>query len=92
MSAGSDLAFPGVEGRRTPAIRVTNWYTDKLLAAAETDPYVAERFLRTAGFIDPPTALLHPSVLRRAFFRRADADIPRHADATGSFTSAREAN
>lgn len=90
MSAGSDLAFPGVEGRRTPAIRMTNWYTDKLLAAAETDPYVAERFLRTAGFIDPPTALLHPSVLRRAFSRRADVNIPQHAEAMRLSTSARE--
>ncbi|CAN5700604.1 FAD-dependent oxidoreductase [soil metagenome] len=90
MSAGSDLVFPGVEGRRTPAIRVTNWYTDKLLAAAETDPFVAERFLRTTGFIDPPAALLHPSVLRRVFSRRTDADIPQHAGAGVRFASARE--
>lgn len=92
MSAGSDLAFPGVEGRRSPAIRMTNWYTDKLLAAAETDQYVAERFLRTAGFLDPPTALLHPSVLRRVFSRRADADIPQPAGAQVNFASAREEN
>lgn len=91
MAAGSDLAFPGVEGKRTPMIRLTNWYTDKLLAAAETDPYVAEKFIRAAGFIDPPTVLIHPSVLRRiAFSRRAAANVQEHAGSTGQFTSARE--
>ncbi len=90
MAAGSDLALPGVEGERTTAIRLTNWFTDQVLAAAETDTVVAEKFLRTAGFIDPPSALVHPSVLRRIFFRRADANIPRHAAANGTFASARE--
>ncbi|MET0704637.1 MAG: 2-polyprenyl-6-methoxyphenol hydroxylase-like oxidoreductase, partial [Mycobacterium sp.] len=88
MAAGSDLALPGVEGARTPAIRLTNWYTDKLLTAAETDPFVAEKFLRTAGFIDTPTALVSPAVLRRVFFRRADAKAPRHAEQQGSLASA----
>jgi 2-polyprenyl-6-methoxyphenol hydroxylase-like FAD-dependent oxidoreductase len=85
MAAGSDLAFPGVEGKRTPMIRLTNWYTDKVLAAAESDPYVAEKFIRAAGFIDPPTVLVSPSVLRRVISsRRADAKVQQRGRREGS--------
>jgi 2-polyprenyl-6-methoxyphenol hydroxylase-like FAD-dependent oxidoreductase len=65
MAAGSDLAFPEVEGPRSRSMRLTNLYTERVLAAAESDPFVANRFLRTMSFVDAPTALLHPSVLRR---------------------------
>jgi 2-polyprenyl-6-methoxyphenol hydroxylase-like FAD-dependent oxidoreductase len=91
MAAGSDLAFPEAEGNRTTMIRLTNWYTDKLLTAAETDPYVAEKFMRAAGFIDPPTALVHPSVVRRVMFpRRADTNVQQLAASVGNFASARD--
>ena len=40
-------------------MRLNSFYTERVLAAAETDPFVAERFIR-AGFVITPTALLHP--------------------------------
>ena len=67
MAAGSDLAFPEVRGPRSLRMRLNSFYTEKVLAAAETDPFVAERFIRAVGFVDPPTALLHPAVLRRVW-------------------------
>jgi 2-polyprenyl-6-methoxyphenol hydroxylase-like FAD-dependent oxidoreductase len=66
MATGSDLTLPEVEGRRTRSMRFTNAYTDRVLAAAESDLLVAERFLRAMQLIDPASSLLRPSVLRRA--------------------------
>lgn len=67
MAAGSDLAYPEVQGPRSIRMRLSSVYTDKVLAAAETDPLVAERFIRAVGFVDPPTALLHPTVVKRVW-------------------------
>jgi 2-polyprenyl-6-methoxyphenol hydroxylase-like FAD-dependent oxidoreductase len=65
MSAGSDLAMPSVPGRRSLGMRLINRYTDHVLLAAESDLVVAERFVRVAQFIDPPAALMAPSILLR---------------------------
>jgi hypothetical protein len=62
---GSDLALPEVEGRRSVAVRLTNLHTARVLAAAESNPFVVERFLRVVHLVDPPTRLMHPAVLFR---------------------------
>jgi hypothetical protein len=46
-------------------MRITNAYTDRVLTAAETDPIVAEQFIRVSGMIDPPARLLRPSLMIR---------------------------
>ena len=66
LGAGSDLAFPEVEGRRTPAMRMTNRFADWVLAAGESDPEVVGQFFRVTGLLDPPTRLLTPAFLWRA--------------------------
>ncbi|MDT5349444.1 MAG: hypothetical protein QOH91_2731 [Mycobacterium sp.] len=63
--AASDLAFPQVEGRRTPQMRVTNRLVDFVLTASESDAVVGTKFFRVAGLLDPPTRLLRPSFLCR---------------------------
>jgi len=53
---------------------------DRLLTAAESDAEVVERFLRVTNFIDPPTRLLHPSLLLRTAtvnLRRRQGDRPK---------------
>jgi 2-polyprenyl-6-methoxyphenol hydroxylase-like FAD-dependent oxidoreductase len=65
LGAGSDLAFPEVQGRRTPSMRLTNRLVDLVLTACESDAVVATQFLRVTGLLDPPTRLLHPSFLYR---------------------------
>jgi hypothetical protein len=42
-----------------------NRYISHVVAAAETDTYVPEQFLRVINLIDPPTRLLHPSMISR---------------------------
>lgn len=85
LGAGSDLAFPEVEGRRTPAMRMTNRFADWVLAAGESDPEVVGQFFRVTGLLDPPTRLLTPAFLwrvaganrrRSASAGRADARTP----------------
>jgi 2-polyprenyl-6-methoxyphenol hydroxylase-like FAD-dependent oxidoreductase len=65
LAAGADLALPEAQGRRSAAMRLGNWYTERVLAAAESDIVVTERFLRVTNFVDRPVRLLHPSVMMR---------------------------
>jgi 2-polyprenyl-6-methoxyphenol hydroxylase-like FAD-dependent oxidoreductase len=65
MAVGSDLALPQIQGRRPPAVRLTNAYVHRLLLAAEHDPIVAARFLRVTAFLDKPARLMTPSIVAR---------------------------
>jgi hypothetical protein len=40
--------------------RLTNAYVGRVLAAAESDPFVAQEFLRVTGMLTTPTRLLMP--------------------------------
>jgi hypothetical protein len=88
-AAGSDLAFPEVEGRRTPARRLTNRFADWVLTACETDAVVHARFFRVIGLVEPPSRLFDPSFLYRVAtanrLRRQRDSQPsqRHAEAAG---------
>ena len=65
LAAGGDLNV--LDGSRPVPLpmRIANAYVDRLQRAAESDVVVAEQFLRVSGFIDPPSRLLHPTMLLR---------------------------
>jgi 2-polyprenyl-6-methoxyphenol hydroxylase-like FAD-dependent oxidoreductase len=63
--ANSDLAFPEVEGRRTPSMRVTSRLVDLVLTGCESDAVVATQFFKVAWLVDSPIRLLRPSFLYR---------------------------
>ena len=65
ISAGGDLAFPGVEGPRTIKVRMGNAYISRLHAAATRDGSVTAAFFRVAGLVDPPQALMRPGLVLR---------------------------
>ncbi|ORV18557.1 FAD-dependent oxidoreductase [Mycobacterium celatum] len=65
MAAGADLALPQAQGRRSASLRLSNWYTAQVLAAATSDPVVTEGFVRVMNLVDPPTRLLRPTVVAR---------------------------
>jgi 2-polyprenyl-6-methoxyphenol hydroxylase-like FAD-dependent oxidoreductase len=65
QAAGADLALPQVQGRRSVAMRLANRYMERVLAAAESDIVITERFFRVTNLVDPPARLLHPSVMMR---------------------------
>lgn len=65
ISAGGDLAFPEVEGKRTLKVRMANAFMARLQTAATHDAGLGEAFLRVAGLVDPPQSLMRPSVVLR---------------------------
>jgi 2-polyprenyl-6-methoxyphenol hydroxylase-like FAD-dependent oxidoreductase len=65
MSAGGDLAFPGVQGRRTPKVRLVSAYLARLHAAAAHDARLASAFIHVAGLVAPPQTLLRPQIVVR---------------------------
>jgi len=90
MAAGGDLSFPGVEGRRTVGMRVLGTYVTRLQAGAAHDARLGRAFLRVAGLVDPPQALLRPGVVARALRPRRDAGTPLSGTAAGRRRSAEE--
>ncbi|MFC4069000.1 FAD-dependent oxidoreductase [Actinoplanes subglobosus] len=62
IAAGGDLAWPEVEGERTPEIEAANAYMGRLQSAARFDARITETFMRVAGLIDPPDALFAPEI------------------------------
>jgi hypothetical protein len=64
-AVGSDLALPEVPGRASLSMRLTNVYTDRVLAAAEVDPVVTQDFMRVVGMVAPPSLLMQPSFMLR---------------------------
>ena len=71
MALGADLSFPEVEGTRTPATRLLGRYIRRLQAGAEHDAQLGQAFLRVTSMVDPPSALLRPSVVVRTLTARS---------------------
>jgi 2-polyprenyl-6-methoxyphenol hydroxylase-like FAD-dependent oxidoreductase len=70
IATGTDLAFPGVTGRRTAKIRVVNAYLPRLHAAAAVDPALAAAFVRVTGLLARPESLLRPDRAVRSLRHR----------------------
>jgi 2-polyprenyl-6-methoxyphenol hydroxylase-like FAD-dependent oxidoreductase len=80
LAAGSDLAFPDVEGRRTVATRLTGRFADWILSACEVDAVVHAQFFAVTWFVDRPACLLRPSFLLRV--AKANLLRPRDSQST----------
>ncbi|CCH31186.1 FAD-binding monooxygenase [Actinosynnema sp. NPDC047251] len=77
ISAGGDLGFPGVTGKRTLATRIGNAYSSRMQAAAVHDGEVTRTFMRVAGLVEPPGALMRPRMLLRVLGRSGRTAPPR---------------
>ncbi|MFL6162164.1 MAG: FAD-dependent monooxygenase [Jatrophihabitantaceae bacterium] len=69
FAAIADLGYSGVEGIRTAKVRMINAYIARLQQAAVHDASLTNAFMRVAGLIDEPTALLHPDKVLRVLRR-----------------------
>ncbi|HEY1824061.1 MAG TPA: FAD-dependent monooxygenase [Trebonia sp.] len=65
MSTNADLNHPGVHGKRTLRMRLTNAYVQRCHVAAHADPAVARTFMRVANLVDPAAVLLRPATMAR---------------------------
>jgi 2-polyprenyl-6-methoxyphenol hydroxylase-like FAD-dependent oxidoreductase len=72
IAAGSDLAFPEVEGKRAPAMSMVGKYLDRLLRVAREDTALNIAFQRVTNLIEPPASLFRPSVLLRVLFGKVN--------------------
>lgn len=91
-AVGSDLALPEVAGRMRRSARITNAFVDRVLTAAESDPFVVQEFMRVTGMLDGPGRLLRPSFLYHVAKARGGAranGVPEAlADAKGADATA----
>ncbi|MCT9933175.1 FAD-binding monooxygenase [Planotetraspora sp. A-T 1434] len=60
-----DLSFPGVEGERPLQVRMAQAFLGLVQTAATRDSVVAAAYMRGAGLIDGPEALMRPPMLLR---------------------------
>jgi 2-polyprenyl-6-methoxyphenol hydroxylase-like FAD-dependent oxidoreductase len=64
---GGDLAFEGVEGKRTASTRAMNAFMNKLTRTAAGDAELSRTFLSIMHLCEPPARLFAPGTLRRVF-------------------------
>lgn len=67
LAAGSDHQFPQTEGPKPRGSDFLNWYLSRFLQKAQTDATLADAFLRVQTMEQPPTSLLHPTIIWRVF-------------------------
>jgi 2-polyprenyl-6-methoxyphenol hydroxylase-like FAD-dependent oxidoreductase len=77
LAIGSDLSLPEVEGERPILIRLSNAWAERILKAAELDPYVAEVFGSVTDLLAPPTVLMRPRFVWRVARSRAEKRVDR---------------
>lgn len=65
IAGGGDLAWPGVEGRRTMSTRLMNAYMGRMMFGMLFDGRITNSFMRVAGLVDPPRTLYYPRNLYR---------------------------
>ncbi|MFE9656586.1 FAD-dependent oxidoreductase [Micromonospora sp. NPDC006431] len=65
MTTTVDLGFPGVPGDRSMKVRFLQRFLSLVQAAATRDPKVTTAYMRAAGMVDPPQALMRPATLLR---------------------------
>ena len=65
IAGGGDLAWPGVEGRRTRSSNRMNAYFGKVMFGMMFDGRITNQFMRVAGLVDPPRTLYYPRNLYR---------------------------
>ena len=68
IAAGSDLAYPEVEGKRVPGSRMVGAYLNRLLLRSQQDITLNIAFQRVTNLIDPPAALFSPKIALRVLF------------------------
>lgn len=71
FSTGSDLRYPGTEGRRSLETRLFNWYFRRVVGLTESHPLAARAFFQVSHLLEPLRSLFEPrivwAVLSRGF-------------------------
>ena len=67
IAVGTDFAHPATTGPKPPGTDLINRYMKVVLRACLVSPDVNERMVRVQNLLAPPTSLMRPDVVVRAF-------------------------
>jgi hypothetical protein len=70
LAIGSDLSLPEVDGERSILLQLSNAWAERILKAAEHDPYVADVFGSVTDLLAPPTVLMRTRFVWRVATNR----------------------
>jgi len=70
---GGDFDYPQTTGPRPTGAWLTNWYMDRLVRRAHSDPTLSAAFARVTRLEEPPTTLLEPGVVWRVIRPATDS-------------------
>ena len=65
LATGSDFSFSQTRGTQPRGTAFVDWYLSRLFRNAHTDSVLTDAFTRVLSMQQPPTSLLHPSVVWR---------------------------
>jgi 2-polyprenyl-6-methoxyphenol hydroxylase-like FAD-dependent oxidoreductase len=65
ITVGNDRRLTESKPTGSLGKRFINWYMDRLMVAARTDPEVAWAFMQVASLLKPPPSVLHPKIAWR---------------------------
>ncbi|MFF8867320.1 FAD-dependent oxidoreductase [Streptomyces sp. NPDC015139] len=68
MTNTVDLTFPGVQGERTPQVRAAQAFLKLVQTAAVHDGGVTAAYMRGAGLVDKPEAMMRPAFVARVLW------------------------
>lgn len=69
MGCTTDLSIPEVDGNLSLGSRIIARWIRRVQVSGASDSYIAERFIRVAALLAPPTTLLSPAFALRVLFR-----------------------
>jgi 2-polyprenyl-6-methoxyphenol hydroxylase-like FAD-dependent oxidoreductase len=72
-----DLRFPQLAERRPLSLRPIQWYMERVHKATHRSPEVTTQFYRVMNFLDAPTTLFRPRLMRQVLFGRTAASASR---------------
>lgn len=65
LAVGADFAFPQTTGPKPTGTDLLNWYVDRVVRTAQSDPVVSEAFARVTRLEKSGTSLLRPGIVLR---------------------------
>jgi 2-polyprenyl-6-methoxyphenol hydroxylase-like FAD-dependent oxidoreductase len=72
FAVGNDFAYPETTGPRPRGVHLTNWLSRRITVASQVSPELSRIYLDVQQLLAPPSALLRPAVLAKAFARNHD--------------------
>lgn len=69
MTNTVDLSFPGVEGERPLKVRMAQAFLKRVQIAATRDGAIAAAYMRGAGLVDRPEAMMRPGFMLRVLLK-----------------------